>query len=209
MARYTGPVCKLCRREGGKLMLKGERCFSTKCAFERRSYAPGSHGQQRARKPSDFALQLREKQKAKRTYGILEKQFRKYFEKAESLTGVTGETLLQLLEMRLDNVVYRLGFADSRNQARQLVRHGHFTVNGRPTDIPSFGTKAGDIIAVKESSKESEYFQTAAEAIKRHDPPGWLSLDAQAMAGKVLRAPERDEIALPVDEALIVEFYSR
>jgi small subunit ribosomal protein S4 len=210
MARYTGPVCKLCRREGIKLGLKGERCFTQHCALERRAYAPGSTGQKRGRKPSEYALQLREKQKTKRSYGLLERQFRKYFDIAESHHGVTGEVLLQLLEMRFDNVVYRMGFADSRPQARQLVRHGHFTVNGRPTNIPSFATKPGDVIAVKDTSKNNrEYFKGMVETLERHDVPDWISLDAKALSGKVIRVPERDEIGLPIEEALIVEFYSR
>lgn len=209
MARYTGPVCKLCRREGIKLGLKSDRCFSASCALERRAYAPGSTGQKRPRKPSEFALQLREKQKTKRSYGLLEKQFRKYFDMAESKSGVTGEVLLQLLETRLDNVVYRMGIGGSRPQARQLVNHGHITVNGRMVDIPSFATKPGDIVSVKETSKNREFFKTLAEEMARHELPDWISLDPANMTGKVLRVPERDEIALPIEEALIVEYYSR
>lgn len=209
MARYTGPVCKLCRREGIKLGLKSERCFSAACAIERRAYAPGSTGQKRPRKPSEFALQLREKQKTKRSYGLLEKQFRKYFDAAEAKSGVTGEVLLQLLETRLDNVVYRMGLGGSRAQSRQLVNHGHITVNGRLVDIPSFATKSGDIIGIKENSRNREFFKELAENMARQDTPDWISLDATNLTGKVLRVPERDEIALPIDEALIVEFYSR
>lgn len=209
MARYTGPVCKLCRREGVKLMLKGDRCMGPKCSVERRPQAPGMHGAKRARKMSDYGMQLREKQKARRIYGVLERQFRKHYGEAQRATGATGERLLQLLEMRLDNVVYRMGYADSRPQARQLVRHGHFTVNGKPTDIPSFNTKAGDTIAVKEVSKGKEYFKIAVEVMSKHNTPAWISMDAKNMTGKVVKVPARNEMDLVLNEQLIVEYYSR
>lgn len=208
MGRYLGPVCRLCRREGMKLFLKGEKCFTPKCPIERRSYAPGMHGQLR-RKVSDYGIRLREKQRAKRVYGILERQFRRHFEEAERRAGATGENLLQILETRLDNVVYRLGFADSRAQARQLVRHGHFEVNGRKTDIPSFQVKPGDVISVRDRSRSLEYFKMVAEELKRKQVPSWLSLDPLAMAGRVLALPRREEIDAQINENLIVEFYSR
>ncbi len=209
MARYTGPVCRLCRREGLKLMLKGDRCMSPKCSIERRPSAPGMHGAKRQRKMSDFGLQLREKQKARRIYGVLERQFRKHYEEAQRRPGATGENLLQILELRLDNVVHRLGFADSRKQARQLVRHGHFIVNGRKTDIPSFIAKAGDVITLKEESRNKEYFKVVAEVIQKRDIPGWLNLDPRAMSGRVVSVPGRSEIDTTLEEQLIVEFYSR
>ena len=211
MGLYTGPVCKLCRREGMKLFLKGERCFTPKCAVDpsRRPYPPGEAGQNRRRKQSEFGVQLREKQKAKAIYGVLERQFRRHFAEAERRSGATGENLLRILEMRLDNVVYRLGFADSRAQARQLVNHGHFTVNGRKVDIPSFEVRVGDVIAVSERSRKLEYFKALAEYLKRKDPPAWLSLDAEQMTGRVVSAPARTDIDANVQEQLIVEFYSR
>jgi len=209
MARYTGPVCKLCRREGMKLMLKGDRCMTPKCAFERRPFAPGMHGAKRARKLSDYGLQLREKQKARRIYGIVEKQFRKHYEEAQRRPGATGENLLQILEMRLDNVVYRLGFADSRSQARQLVRHGHFNVNGRKTDVPSFLVKLGDNIVLRENSRAKEYFKTVQEEIRRHDAPPWLTLDISSLSGKIVSVPSRGDIDATMEEQLIVEYYSR
>lgn len=209
MARYTGPVCKLCRREGMKLMLKGDRCMSQKCSFERRPYAPGMHGAKRARKLSDYGLQLREKQKARRIYGIVEKQFRKHYDEAQRRPGVTGENLLQILEMRLDNVVYRLGFADSRSQARQLVRHGHFNVNGRKTDVPSFLTKIGDTIVLRDNSRGKEYFKVVGEEIRRHDVPAWLNLDTTNLSGRIVSAPQRTDIDSTMEEQLIVEYYSR
>ncbi len=208
MGRYLGPVCRLCRREGMKLFLKGEKCFTPKCPLERRSYAPGMHGQLR-RKVSDYGIRLREKQRAKRIYGILERQFRRHFEEAERRPGATGDNLLQILETRLDNVVYRLGFASSRAHARQLVRHGHFEVNGRKTDIPSYQVKPGDVIAVRERSRDLEYFKIVAEELSRKQVPSWLSLDPQAMTGRVLGLPRRDEIDAQINENLIVEFYSR
>jgi small subunit ribosomal protein S4 len=209
MARYTGPVCKLCRREGVKLFLKGDRCMSSKCAIERRNTRPGQHGQARARKQSGYALQLREKQKVRRTYGVLERQFRRYFSTAARRTGKTSETLLQMLEMRMDTVVYRLGIADSRAQARQLVTHGHLQLNGRKTDIPSALCKPGDTVAVRERSKNLEYFKARALMVTQKGVPSWLRLDADALAGQVLALPTRQELELPFDEALVVEFYQR
>jgi small subunit ribosomal protein S4 len=211
MARYTGPVCKLCRREGEKLLLKGERCFTPKCALERRAYAPGMHGRQAQfrRKVSDYGLQLREKQKARRIYGVLERQFRRYFREAERRIGLTGVNLLVILESRLDNVAYRLGFADSRAQARQLVRHGHFDVNGRKTDIPSFLVKVGDLIAVRERSKRLAYFGDLSAVMEHRVVPEWLSLDIPKMEGRVLALPTREDIDASLNEHLIVEYYSR
>lgn len=209
MARYTGPVCKLCRREGQQLFLKGEKCLSDKCPVKKRPFPPGLHGQRRGRKVSDFGQQLREKQRTRRIYGVLERQFRNEFAIAEKRPGPTGENLLRVLEQRLDNAVYRLGFADSRPQARQLVNHGHFTLNGRKTDIPSALVKPGDVIAVKPGSRTSEYFEVVATKLRRHDPPAWLALDAANFTGRVIRMPERNEIDMQINEPLIVEFYSR
>lgn len=209
MARYTGPVCRLCRREGKKLYLKGDRCYTNKCAIDRRSYAPGEHGQNRRGKMSEFGIQLREKQKLRRIYGILERQFENYFEMAAQRRGITGVTLLQILESRLDNVVYRLGFASSRAEARQLVRHGHFSVNGRKVNIPSYLTKVGDTIAVREESKKSPHFEIVAANIAQHTVPGWLELDAEKLSGRVTAVPTREQIDAPVQEHLIVEYYSR
>jgi len=208
MARYTGPVCKLCRREGVKLYLKGERCYTEKCAVSRRQYAPGQHGQNR-KKISEYGLQLREKQKARRTYGVLEGQFRRYFEIADRKKGITGENLLQLLERRLDNVVYRLGFSASRAEARQLVRHGHFTVNGKKVNIPSFLVKAGDVIAVAEKSRNIARIKELAEMGGQRPVPTWLSVDYNTLQGEVVKIPTRDEIDTPVAEQMIVELYSR
>ncbi len=208
MGRYTGPVCKICRREGLKLFLKGDRCFTPKCAVERRPYPPGQH-QQRRRKMSDYGLQLREKQKLKFIYGILERQFRRHFEEAARRPGPTGENLLTILESRLDNVVYRMGFADSRRQARQLVRHGHFEVNGRKVDIPSYLVEPGTVIAVRERSRNLEHFQVAMQELSRKQIPSWVSVDPTTMTGRVLRLPSRDEIDTTINEQLIVEFYSR
>ncbi len=210
MARYIESACRQCRREGAKLYLKGDRCYSDKCAFGRRGYAPGQHGQQQARKKvSEYGTQLREKQKARRIYGLLEKQFRNYFEKAERQKGITGENLLVLLERRLDNVVYRLGFASSRTQARQLVRHGHYAVNGHRVDIPSFLVKAGDVVTVAEASKEAPIIKEMAEGLATKSVPAWLELNAAGMSGKVQRYPTREEIDVPVQEHFIVELYSR
>lgn len=208
MARYTGPVCKLCRREGMKLFLKGEKCF-TKCTLERRPAPPGPHAQRRGRKVSDYGLQLREKQKARRLYGVLERQFRIHFAAAERRPGVTGENLLQVLEMRLDNVVYRMGLADSRAQARQIVRHGHIQVDGHKVDIPSYACKVGDEISVREGSKANEYFQTLQPQLVRKQIAPWMELGTTNMVGRILRIPDRDELGLDINEQLIVEFYSR
>ena len=208
MARYTGPRCRLCRREGSKLFLKGDRCFSEKCAFERRSYAPGQHGKGRI-KVSDYGIRLREKQRVRRIYGVKESQFRRYFEIADRKKGVTGTNLLVLLERRLDNVVYRLGFADSRAQARQLVKHGHFLVNGRRVDIPSFQVRVGDEITVREKSKDIVPIVQAIEAVARRGVPDWLELDADNKKGVVKAMPERSHITMPIQEQYIVEFYSK
>jgi small subunit ribosomal protein S4 len=208
MARYTESVCRLCRREGVKLFLKGSRCYTKKCAFERRPTPPGQHGVRR-RKVGDFGLQLREKQKVRRVYGVLEKQFRNYFDAAEQRDGITGENLLRSLETRLDNVVFRLGFASSRPQARQLVAHGHFAVNGVATDVPSFIVKAGDRIEVRESRRSREAFKTIRETLRSHQAPEWLSLDAANLAGTVLSLPRRDQMPLDLSEQLVVEYYSR
>jgi small subunit ribosomal protein S4 len=208
MARYTGPACRLCRRQGEKLMLKGERCTSRKCALERRSLPPGRQRPQR-RKISDRGLQLREKQKARHTYGILERQFRKYFAEAEKHPGLTGENLIQILEMRLDNVVYRLGFADSRRQARQIVRHRHISVTGRRVDIPSYLVKSADLIAWRESGISTEYYKRMAQQIGDKIIPEWLSLDREKLSGQVLAPPNRSNIDLSINEKVIVEYYSR
>ncbi|NLT95732.1 MAG: 30S ribosomal protein S4 [Clostridia bacterium] len=208
MARYTGPVCRLCRREGVKLYLKGDRCYSEKCAIDRRNYAPGQHGQSRT-KISGYGMQLREKQKVRRVYGILENQFRSYFEKADRQQGVTGENLLRILERRLDNVVYRLGFANSRAQARQLVRHNHFTLNGHKANIPSIQVKVGDVIQLKEKSKDIAVIKEIIENLGQKTPPAWLELDKENLSGRVVALPTREDIDLPVQEHLIVELYSR
>lgn len=211
MARYIGPVCKLCRREEEKLYLKGERCFGEKCALERRNYAPGMHGRkgQFRRKVSDYGLQLREKQKARRIYGVLERQFRRYYEEALKRPGMTGATLLSILERRLDNVVYRLGFAESRAQARQLVRHGHFEVNGRKTNIPSMILRPGDVVAVRQSSYNNGYFSMVKELLPERKVVDWLSRDDNRLSGQVLSMPTREQIDVPLQEQLIVEYYSR
>lgn len=206
MSRYTGPVCRWCRREGQKLYLKGEKCF-TKCTFEKRSSPPGMHT--RMRRPSEYGLQLREKQKARRFYGVGEKQFREYFRTAIKAKGVTGETLMQLLERRLDNVVYRAGFASSRREARQIVNHGHVAVNGRKVDIASFLVRPGDEIAIRPRSLKMDKFKAMAEYLEGHTAPAWMSLDAKNWKCTVLRLPERDEVDAPVDERLIVELYSK
>lgn len=208
MARYTGPVCRLCRREGMKLFLKGDRCYTGKCAIDRRAYAPGQHGQSRGKKPTEYGIQLREKQKVRRIYGVMEKQFRSYYDKANRQKGMTGENLLRLLERRLDNVVFQLGFATSRPEARQLVRHGHFTVNGRRVDIPSFLVRVEDVIAVKEGSKSSPRLKEILSTLDR-TPPKWMSLDANAATGTIVALPAREDIQLPIQEHLIVEKYSR
>lgn len=208
MARYTGAVCKLCRREGKKLFLKGERCYTGKCALERRSYAPGQHGQRR-KKTTEYGTQLRAKQQAKRYYGIPEKQFYNYFLIAERKKGVTGENLLRICESRLDNVVYLLGWANSRAEARQLVNHGHFTLNGKKADIPSILVKAGDEVAIKSSSKESEKFKETLAANGARPVPQWLDRNDEALTSKVLALPTREQIGVPVEEHLIVELYSK
>lgn len=208
MARYTDSVCRLCRREGEKLYLKGDRCYSEKCAITRRPVAPGQHGQSR-KKVSEYGLQLREKQKAKRTYGLMEKQFKGYFEKSERMRGITGENLLQMLESRLDNVVYRLGFASSRAQARQFVRHGHILVDGKKVDIPSYLVKTGQAIAVAQKSIDKmEHFKDIREAGDK-TVPEWLQVDFSKLEGIVSHLPARDEIDTPVEEHLIVELYSK
>lgn len=209
MAHYTGPVCRLCRREGVKLYLKGERCYSAKCSFDRRGYAPGQHGRARTRF-SEYRLQLREKQKVKRIYGILERPFRNYFERADRMRGVTGENLLQLLERRLDNVVYRAGWARSRAEARQFVRHSHVLVNGRKVDIPSFSVRVGDVVEIREASRSRE---SVTEAVEFQESLGlsapWLDIDSKAFKATVSRVPDREDITMPIDEHLIVELYSK
>ena len=209
MAVYHDARCRLCRREGAKLFLKGSRCFTDKCAFERRGYAPGEHGKGRRVKETNYGQQLREKQKARRIYGMLEAQFRHFFAKASETRGVTGEVLLQMLERRLDNVVFRLGLAPSHSAARQLVRHGHIQVNGRKASIPSFQVKAGDEVRVREKSNKLAVVLTTLEARKGQDLPEWLSLDSSALAGRVLSIPTRGSITVPINEQLIVEFYSK
>jgi small subunit ribosomal protein S4 len=211
LARYNDSVCKLCRREGEKLFLKGDRCFSPKCSFEKRSYPPGVHGRQAQfrRKESDYRMQLRAKQKARRVYGIFEKQFRRYFRQAQSQKGLTGSNLLAILESRLDNVVYRLGFASSRAQARQLVTHGHFDVNGRKTNIPSFLVSPDDVIVVRDNSKKNIYFKDLAQFVDQTRVPDWLSLDPTNLSAKVVSLPTREHVDASLDEQLIVEYYSR
>ncbi|RPH57550.1 30S ribosomal protein S4 [bacterium] len=209
MARYTGPVCRLCRRERMKLFLKGDRCFKEKCAVERRNFPPGQHGTRRGRRTLGYGLQLREKQKVKRIYRVLESQFRNYFAEADRRKGITGENLLVMLERRLDNVVYSLGFASSRDQARQLVRHGHVLVDGRKVSIPSFQVNAGHAITVKEASRKNPFIRSSVETARGRGVPEWLELDAENVSGKVLRLPVREDIKIPIQEQLIVELYSR
>ncbi len=208
MARYTGSVCRLCRREGLKLFLKGERCYTDKCAIERRNYPPGQHGQGRVRF-SEFAIRLREKQKVKRIYGVAERQFERYFEMAERMPGVTGENLLMLLERRLDNVVYRMGFAVSRAQARQLVRHGHIEVDGKVVDLPSYLVSVGQEVRVAERSRNKKVIQEALELSQRRGTPHWLSVDREQMRGVFSALPARSDLTMPISEKLIVEYYSR
>jgi len=208
MARYTDPVCRLCRREGLKLFLKGGRCYTKKCSFERRPTPPGQHGVRR-RKVGEYGLQLREKQKVRRVYGVLEKQFRNYFIEATLRPGVTGELMLRSLELRLDNVAFRLGLAPSRAAARQIVAHGHLTVNGVPTNIPSYRLKVGDRVEVRESHKERELFKTVKESLRSHQAPDWLSVDAAKLSGSVLALPRRDQMPPEFNEQLVVEYYSR
>jgi small subunit ribosomal protein S4 len=209
MATYHGPRCKICRRHGVKLFLKGTRCYTDKCAFERRAYGPGQHGQRRRRKPSDYGIQLKEKQKAKRLYGVLERQFRNYYAEADRERGITGENLMRLLERRLDNVVYRLGFAYSRSAARQLVMHGHITVNGRKVDIPSYSVRQGDEVVVREQSQKLHEVRMSVDAKSGVGTVDWLELDPKRFMGRVLDLPSRDQIPTPVNEQLIVNFYSR
>lgn len=208
MARYTGPSCRLCRRENMELFLKGDRCYTDKCAMKRRNYPPGQHGQGRS-KASDYGVQLREKQKVKRIYGLLEKQFRGYFERADRMKGVTGTNLLTLLERRLDNVVYRLGFASSRSESRQLVSHGHFTLNGRKVTIPSIRVKAGDLVELREKSRKIAQINESLDAVVRRGIPQWLELDRDACKGVVKILPVREDITTPIQEQLIVELYSK
>ncbi len=208
MARYNDAKCRLCRREGMKLFLKGDRCFTDKCAYDRRPYAPGHAGRMR-KKVSDYALQLREKQKVRRMYGILEDQFRKYFHKADMMKGVTGANLLILLERRLDNVIYRMGFANSRDQARQLVRHGVFQLNGHKANIPSLSVKPGDVVTVREKSRKIPVIQEAQEVMARRPSPSWLEVDSAAFKGEVKTLPVREDIQFPINEQLIVELYSK
>ena len=208
MARYIGPVCRLCRREGMKLFLKGERCFKPSCAIEKRNYAPGQHGNRRA-KVQAYGIQLREKQKTKRIYGILERQFRRHFADAERRRGITGENLLSILERRLDNIVYRLGFAASRAQARQIVSHGHILVNDQRVDIPSFELRAGVAVSVKEASRKNPLILSALEQARSRGVPRWLSLEAENFRGTVTSLPSREDITLPIQEQLIVELYSK
>jgi small subunit ribosomal protein S4 len=212
MARYIGPVCKLCRREGEKLFLKGQRCFTPKCAFERRSYPPGEHGrdsQFRRRRVSDYSRQLREKQKTRRIYGITERQFRRYYRNALQQRGLTGVNLLRMLERRLDNVVFRLGYAESRQQARMLVTHGHFNVNGRRTDIPSMLVDTGDLIEVRDGSRKRTYFKEVGDVAEGRSVPTWLERDLTNLSGKITKMPERADIDANLNEQLIVEYYSR
>lgn len=208
MSRYIGPVCRMCRRAGEKLYFKGDRCYTEKCAIERRKYAPGQHGQSRG-KLSDYGVQLMEKQKVRKPYGLVERQFRKYFYEAERRKGVTGEVLLQLLECRLDNVAYRMGFASNRRQARQLISHGHLLVNGKTVNIPSYIMKAQDVVEVRESSRQIQYVQESLDKIEHRGLPAWIEMDRANFRGKVLHVPSREEIQLPVKEQLIVELYSK
>ncbi len=208
MARYRGSVCRLCRREGEKLFLKGERCFKDKCGVERRAYAPGQHGQRRS-KISDYGVQLREKQKVRRIYGVQEKQFRAYFFEADRRKGVTGENLLAILESRLDNVIFRMSLADSRSEARHFVRHGHIQVNGRKVDIPSYQVRPGDVLGLRPKSKKIDRIQSCFSAVERKGVPPWLEVNQKDMEGVVKARPTREEIALPVREQLIVELYSK
>lgn len=209
MARYTGSSCRLCRRENLKLFLKGDRCYSNKCSFERRAYAPGQHGQRRGGKASDYQMQLREKQKVKRIYGILEKQFRKYYYNAEKRKGITGINLLLFLECRLDNIVYRMGFASSSDQARQLVRHNHFTVNGKKVNIPSYQVSSGDYVEVKEKSRKMKVILDSLETVVRRGIPAWIDLEKDKYRGTLTAIPNREDLTMPMQEQLIVELYSK
>ncbi|VEN74780.1 30S ribosomal subunit protein S4 [Candidatus Desulfarcum epimagneticum] len=209
MARYTGSVCRICRRENLKLFLKGDRCYSDKCAFDRRGYPPGQHGQRRGRKVSDYGIQLREKQKIKRMYGLSEKQFRLFFKKADRMQGITGSNLLVLLERRLDNVVYRMGFVDSRNQGRHYVRHNHFTVNGKKVNIPSYLVKKGDTVEVREKSRKIDSISNALDGVVRRGVPQWLELEKDDFKGVVKIFPVREDMTMPMQEQLVVELYSK
>ena len=209
MARYTDSVCRQCRREGIKLFLKGDRCYSAKCAITKRHTPPGQHGQSRAKKPSEYGLQLREKQKCRRAYGVLESQFRKYYDMAANMRGVTGDNMLSLLERRLDNVAFRLGFGNSRAMARQLVTHGHILVDGKKVDIPSYRVKPGQVISVRSKSRDMQHLKELREQGSKNTIPKWLELDAENLSGKVMALPQRDDIDLTLEEHLIVEFYSR
>lgn len=212
MGKYTGPICKLCRREGEKLFLKGQRCFTPKCAFERRGFPPGEHGrdsQFKRRRESEYDRQLREKQKTRRLYGVSERQFRRYFRTALQKRGLTGEILLQMLERRLDNVIYRLGYADSRAQARQLVTHGHFNINDRRTDIPSMLVRPGDFVEVRPGSRKRSYFKELSEVAETRTVPAWLDRDLGNLSGKILQHPERRDVDATINEQLIIEYYSR
>lgn len=209
MARYIGSACRLCRRENLKLFLKGDRCYGDKCAFERRPYAPGQHGQARAGKPSDYRIQLREKQKVKRIYGLLEKQFRGYYTRSERQKGITGTNLLLMIESRLDNIVYRMGFAASRNQARQLVRHKHFVVNGKTVNIPSYQVKPGDRVEVLEKSRKVPQILEGMETVVRRGIPSWMEVEKEKFKGTMKALPNREDITMPIQEQLIVELYSK
>lgn len=209
MGRYTGPVCKLCRREKEKLFLKGSKCTSSKCPVEKRAYVPGQHGQNRRSRLSDYGIQLREKQKIKRIYGLFEKQFRNYYKKADRMAGITGNNLILLLESRLDNIVYRLGFAPSRNAARQLISHRHFNVNGRIVNIPSYLTSEGDLIEVRDKAKKMEVIHASMRRVKTENATPWLELDKANMLGRVIEIPEREQIPLEVKEHLVIELYSK
>jgi len=209
LARYTGSVCRICRREGLKLYLKGDRCYSDKCAFDRRGYPPGEHGQRRGRKISDYGIQLREKQKIKRMYGLSEKQFHLFFVRADRQKGVTGTNLLVSLERRLDNVVYRLGFVNSRSQGRHFVRHGHFTVNGKKVDVPSFQVKVDDVVEVREKSRKMQSIGDSLDAVVRRGVPQWLDLEKESMRGVVKSFPVREDLTMPIQEQLVVELYSK
>jgi len=209
LARYTGSVCRLCRRENMKLFLKGDRCFSDKCAFDRRGYPPGQHGERRGRKISDYGIQLREKQKVKRMYGLTEKQFRLFFQRANRQKGITGTNLLVLLERRLDNSVYRMGFVNSRTQGRHLVRHNHFTVNGKKVNIPSYLIKPGDVVEVREKSRKIQTISDALDAVVRRGVPQWIDLEKDAFKGTVKGLPVREDLTMPIQEQLIVELYTK
>ena len=209
MARYVGSSCRLCRQENLKLFLKGDRCYGDKCSFERRPYAPGQHGQRRGRKPSDYRVQLREKQKVKRIYGVLEKQFRGYYFRAERQKGITGTNLLIFLESRLDNIVYRMGFANSRNQARQMVRHNHFLVNNKKVNIPSYQVRPGDVVEAKEKSRKISHILEAMETVVRRGIPGWIEVEKEKFRGTLKGFPNREDITMPIQEQLIIELYSK